>query len=156
MEDLEIRRVRRGLRAANHVGGPCQQVLLPFRDLGGMHAKLCRQLRQCLLVLDRGNGHLCLECRPVIPSRSLHRLAFLVRSFSGASVKQGYHLSYCPNFWGPLSLSQWSPHVPTDLDKMYPGTFISYTCLKLCRSIVREATSGILSGKCFLAKLTSL
>ena len=104
MEDLEIWCVRRGFhRTAKHVGGPRQQVLLLFCDLGGMHAKLCRQLRQRLLAFDRGEGHLRLEGRPVIASRSLHRLAPLVRPPSGASVTQGYHLAHCPNFWGPLS-----------------------------------------------------
>src|SRR4029077_11678150 len=102
VEDLEIWRVRRGLcRTAKHIDGPRQQMLLPFRDLGGMHAKLCRQLRQRLIAFDRGEGHLSLEGRPVIASRSLHRLAPLVRPLSGASIKQGYHLAHCPNFWAP-------------------------------------------------------
>ena len=38
----QIRHVGRGLRAAKHIDGPRQQVLLPFCDLGGMHAKLFR------------------------------------------------------------------------------------------------------------------
>ena len=100
-----IRRVQRGLRPATHVDGPRQQLRLPFRDLGGMHTKLWDQLRQRLLAFDRGERHLCLEGRPVIASRSLHRLAPLVRPPSGALVKQGYHLAHCPNFWDPLSVS---------------------------------------------------
>ncbi|MGH7909389.1 MAG: hypothetical protein ACRENW_06015, partial [Thermodesulfobacteriota bacterium] len=39
----------------------------------------------------------------MIPSRSLHRLAPLVRHHAVTSVKPGYHLSYCPNFRSPLS-----------------------------------------------------
>jgi hypothetical protein len=42
------------------------------------HAKLSRPLRQRLVALDLGKGHLCLECRLVIASHSLHRLAPLV------------------------------------------------------------------------------
>jgi hypothetical protein len=37
----------------------------------------------------------------VIPSRSLHRLAPLVCPHLVAFVKQGYHLSHCPNFRPP-------------------------------------------------------
>jgi len=73
-----------------------------IRDLGGVHAKLCRQLRQRLVALERGEGHLGLECRTVIASRSLHHRAPLVRHPSWASVKQGYHLAHCPNFRDPL------------------------------------------------------
>ena len=35
VEGLEIRRVRRGFVATKYVSGSCQQLLLPFRDLGG-------------------------------------------------------------------------------------------------------------------------
>jgi len=38
----------------------------------------------------------------VIPSRSLHRLAPLVRHPSVTWVKPGYHLPHCPNFQSPL------------------------------------------------------
>ena len=89
MEDREIGRIRRGLRTAKHVNGPRQQVRRSFRNLGGMHAKLYRQLR------------LRLDSRPVIASCSLHRLAPQVRPPSGASVKQGYHLAHCPNSGAP-------------------------------------------------------
>src|SRR5437879_13173891 len=83
-----------------------------------MHAKLGRQLRQRLVALDRGECYLCLECCPMIPSRSLHRLAPLVRPPSGASVMPGYHLSHCPNFRGPFSRSccrsAWAEHYGCD------------------------------------------
>ena len=62
----------------------------------------CRQLRQRLVALEGVKDHLSLECRTVIAFRSFHRLAPLVRHPSRASVKQGYHLSYYPNFQGPL------------------------------------------------------
>ena len=62
----------------------------------------CRQLRQRLVALERVEDYLSLECRTVITFRSFHRLAPLVRHPSRASVKQGYHLSYYPNFQGPL------------------------------------------------------
>ena len=52
-----------------------QQLRLPFRGLSGRHAKLWGQLRQRLLALARGERHLCLEGRPMIASRSLHRIA---------------------------------------------------------------------------------
>ena len=52
-----------------------QQLRLPFRGLSGRHAKLWDQLRQRLLTLARGERHLCREGRPMIASRSLHRLA---------------------------------------------------------------------------------
>jgi len=103
VEGQEICRVRRGLRRTTiHLGGPRQHVRLLFRDLGGMHAELCRRLRQRLMAFDRGEGHLSLACRPVIASRSLHRLAPLDRPPLGASVKQGHHLAHCQNFRGPL------------------------------------------------------
>ena len=76
MEDREIGRVQRGRRrTATHVDGPCQHLRLPCRDLGGMHAKLGGQLRPRLLALDRGESHRCLEGRPMMASRSRHRLA---------------------------------------------------------------------------------
>ena len=103
VEDREIWRVRCRLRAAKHVGGPRQQVLFPFRDLGGMHAKLSRQLRLGFVALERGEGHLGLESWCVIPSHPFHALAPLVRHPSGVLVEQGYHLTHCPNFRGPLS-----------------------------------------------------
>ena len=103
VEDLEIWHVRRGLHAAKHVDDPRQHVQLLVHNLGGVHAKLCRQLRQHLAALERGESHLRIECRPMIASGSLHRLAPLVRPPSGASVKQGYHLAHCQNFLGPLS-----------------------------------------------------
>ena len=105
VEDLEIRHVGRGLRAATHLDRPRQQVRRPVRDLGGMHAKVCRPLRQRRVARARGQGHLSRTCRPVMASRPLHRLAPLVRHLSGASVKPGDHVAHCPNFRGPLSLS---------------------------------------------------
>ena len=42
--------------------------------LDGRHAKFWDQLRTRLLTLARGERHLCLEGRPMIASRSLHRL----------------------------------------------------------------------------------
>lgn len=78
MKDIEIGHLGCGIRATNHVASPRQQVLFPFRDLGGMHAKLCPQLRQRLVALDRGEGDRCLNCRTMIVSRSLYRLAPLV------------------------------------------------------------------------------
>ena len=55
---------------------------------------------------DGGQGHLRLEGRSVIPSRSLHRLAPLVHHHLVAFVKPGSHLSHCPNFWSSLYASQ--------------------------------------------------
>ena len=76
VENLKIKRVHRGLRRpATHADGLCQQLRLLFRGLDERHAKLWDPLRQRLLVFDRGERHLCLEARPMIASRSLHRLA---------------------------------------------------------------------------------
>jgi hypothetical protein len=55
-----------------------------------------------LVAFDGRQGHRRLEARSVIPSRSFHRLATLVRHPSMALVKPGYHLPYCPNFRSPL------------------------------------------------------
>ena len=98
VEDLKIERVHRGLRRpATHADGLCQQLRLPFRGLGGRHAKLCGQLRQRLLTLARGERYLCLEGRPMIASRSLHRIA------PWGVGEQGDHVPHCPNFRVPLS-----------------------------------------------------
>ena len=75
VENLKIERVHRGLRRpATHADGLCQQLRLPFRGLDGRHVKLWGQLRTRPLTLARGEHHLCLEGRPMIASRSLHRL----------------------------------------------------------------------------------
>lgn len=102
VEGLQIRCVRPRVRSAKDVSGPREQLLLPFGDLGGMHAEMLSQFRQRFVAFDRGSGHLGLEGRPVIASRSLHRLAPLVGHHPVASVKPGYHLPHCPNFRGPL------------------------------------------------------
>ena len=60
------------------------------------HAKLWGQLRQCFLAFDRGECHLCFEGRPMMASRSLHRL--VLGSPLGASIQQGDHLPHCQNF----------------------------------------------------------
>ena len=67
-----------------------------------MGAKVLGQFGHRLAAFDRGQCYLRLEGRPVIASRSFHRLAPLVRHHPVALVKQGYHLSHCPNFRGPL------------------------------------------------------
>ena len=102
VEDLEIWHVWLVGRATKHVGDSFQHMPFPFRDLAGMYANVCGQLRQCLAAFDGRSGHLGLKGCPVIASRSLHRLAPLVRPPSGASGKPGYHLAHCPNFRGPL------------------------------------------------------
>jgi hypothetical protein len=51
------------------------------------HVKLCPQLSQRLVALERGEGHLRLEGSSVIASRSLHRLAPLVRHPSVANQR---------------------------------------------------------------------
>ncbi len=105
MECFEIWCVRRRFGATKHVSGPRQQLLLPFGDLGGMDPKLLSQFGQRLVTFDRGQRHLRLEGRSVIPSRSFHCLAPLVDHLAVALVKPGYHLSYCPNFRSPLCLN---------------------------------------------------
>jgi hypothetical protein len=65
-----------------------------------MNIKLFRQLRQCLVALDRGQGHFGFESRCVIPSRPSHALAPLFAALRAAWVEQGYHLTDCPNCRG--------------------------------------------------------
>ena len=102
VEDLEIRHIWIRRRAAEHISGPRQQLLLPFGDLGGVHAELLCQFCERLVARDGRQRHLGLEGRSVNPSGSLHRLASLVRHHPMALVKPGYHLAHCPNFRGPL------------------------------------------------------
>ena len=44
VKDRKVGHIRRSLCIAKYDDGPRQQVLFPFRDLGGMQAKWCRQL----------------------------------------------------------------------------------------------------------------
>jgi hypothetical protein len=57
---------------------------------------------QRLITFDSRQSHLHLECCSMIPSRSFHCLAPLVRHHLVAFVKPGSHLPYCQNFWSPL------------------------------------------------------
>ena len=81
----------------------------------GCTATVLRQLRQCLVALQRRHGHPGLEFRPVIPYRALHRRVPLVRHHPEASVKQADHLSLS-EFLGPslmtgLTKSQFFPRI---------------------------------------------
>ena len=64
--------------------------------------KLLGQFRHRIVPFDRGQRHLRLEGRFVIPSRPLYCLAPLRRHLPLALVKPGYHLPHCPNFRSPL------------------------------------------------------
>src|SRR3970282_1794178 len=86
--------------AAKNVGSRFLQLLLPFRNLVGVNIELFSQFRQCLVALVRGNGHLRLVSRCVVPSRPSHALAPLVAVIFTAWVGQGYHLTDCPNWRG--------------------------------------------------------
>lgn len=97
MKRLQIRRPT-VVGPAKHVRGAGQQLLLPFGDLGGMDAELLRQLRDRLITFTACQRHMGLERISMIPSRSFHCLAPLVRHHSVASMKSGYHLSHWPNF----------------------------------------------------------
>jgi hypothetical protein len=59
-------------RRGEHVAGPLLELALPLGDLVGMDFKLFRQLRQGLVALERRQGHLGLEGRRVVSSRSFH------------------------------------------------------------------------------------
>lgn len=102
VQRLKIRRLRWRFRPAKHVRGPCEQLLLPFGDLGGMDVELLGQFRHSLLTFDGGQRHLGLKGRSVIPSRSFRCLAPLFGHLAVALVKPGYHLSHCPIFRSPL------------------------------------------------------
>lgn len=75
-----------------------------------MDAEVIGQFRQRLVAFDRRQRDLRLKRGPVIPSCSLHRRAPLVRHSLVALVKQGYHLSHCPNCRSLLSLSMQEFH----------------------------------------------
>jgi hypothetical protein len=51
-------------------GRAFKQLGFPLRDLVGVNVELLRQLGQRLLALQGGQGHLRLECRRVVPTRS--------------------------------------------------------------------------------------
>ena len=65
-----------GLAAPEYPGRAFEKLRLPLRDLVGVDIELLRQLGQRLLALDRGQGHLRLEGRCVVPAGSFrHRLS---------------------------------------------------------------------------------
>ena len=69
MQRFEIDRrglVRSGL--AEDARDALLQLALPLRNLVGMDVELLGQLGQHLLTLDRGQGHLRLECRCMVPA----------------------------------------------------------------------------------------
>ena len=74
----------------------------PFGDLSEVDAEWLGQFGKRLVAFDGGHGHLRLEGRSVIPSRSLHRLAPLVHHHLVAFVKPGLQVSRCPIFRSPL------------------------------------------------------
>jgi uncharacterized protein YjiS (DUF1127 family) len=80
---------------------PFLKLSLPLRDLVGMDVKFLRQIRPRPVALEGRQCHLRLECRGVVPPRSLcHR-----RSCSTAillAVGQKLHSSPCPDFLGQL------------------------------------------------------
>jgi hypothetical protein len=65
-------------------------------------AELLGQLAQRLVAFYWPQRDLRLEDRPMIPSRSLHRLAPFVGRPSVGWVKPGYHIPYCQNFEIPF------------------------------------------------------
>jgi len=79
MKRLQIHRRRcgPGFRfTTKNACGAFQKLALPLCDLVGMHIKLLRQLRKRLFALDRGQGHLRLEYRCVVPTwTSAHLLS---------------------------------------------------------------------------------
>lgn len=68
-----------------------QQLALPVGDLVGMNIKMLRQFRQGLVALEGSHRRLRLA------TLLLHFMALV-----GRFIKQGYHLSACPNFRGRL------------------------------------------------------
>ena len=140
MEGREIRRVRRRVGPPNYVRGPRQQLLLPVGDLGGMDANVLGQFGQRLVAVDRGQRHLSLEGRPVIPSRSLHRLAPLVRHSSVASVKPGSHLSHCPNFRAPSGLDKYGRTMAEV--RLLNGAHVNHTRSKMVVLMVSDVCAG--------------
>jgi hypothetical protein len=85
MERLQIHRWSKGAGLGvgpEYSGSPLQKLRLPLRDLVDVNVELPRQIGQRLLVLQRSQCHICLECWTVIPAHSFrHRL--LIRSHPG-------------------------------------------------------------------------
>ena len=76
MKSLQIdrRRPRIAFPAPENAGRAFEKLTLPLRDLVGVDFELLRQLGQRLLALDRGQRHLRLEGRRVVPTGSLRHL----------------------------------------------------------------------------------
>ena len=125
MQSLEIRRLCGSLRSAKHVYSSRQQLLFPFRNLGGMDTEVLSQFSERLVAFDRGQGHLRREGRSMIPSRSFHCLAPLIHHHLVAFVKPGYHLAHCPNLRSPLChpLSSLKSSTVVLLVSMHDGCF---------------------------------
>jgi hypothetical protein len=92
-------RIRLG-RGPEHAGGAFKELITPLLDLIGAPIKVLSQLDQGLLPLDRGNGHLCLECRTVIPARSSRHGLLLARG-NHTAVARKTHLSQLFRFPEP-------------------------------------------------------
>jgi hypothetical protein len=84
-------RIRLG-RGPEHACGAFKKLITPLLDLIGAPIKVLSQLDQGLFPLDRSNGHLCLECRTVIPARS-SRHGLLPARGNHAAVARKIHLS---------------------------------------------------------------
>ena len=84
MKRLQIDRRRPGLDFAmpENTGRAFEQLSLPMRDLVRMDIELLRQLGQRLLALDRGQSHLRLERRCVVPAGASSSSDLLIRGQS--------------------------------------------------------------------------
>src|SRR3954447_1307800 len=92
-------RFRSRLRT-EHPGSPLQELSLPRRNLVGMDIELLRQFGQRLLTPHGGQGHLCLECRRMVPAgSSAHRLSCSAAIL--AAVRQKLHSSRLCRFPEP-------------------------------------------------------
>jgi len=90
------------VRSRQHLRGPWQQVLFHSVIWVGWTQNCSAYSSSVLWPLTAAKASWSLEGRPVIASRSLHRLAPLVCHHPVVSVKPGYHLLTLSEFPGPL------------------------------------------------------
>lgn len=113
---LALWRVARAI--AENLRGAAQQLVLPGRDLVGVHVVLRGQLGQGLLALQGFKGNPRLERGGMVASGSSHRNC----SFHYRNLQQSLHLSSCPKIPSQLSMSRcwWrSASAPMDTGRFW-------------------------------------
>src|SRR4030042_2336367 len=94
MELLNTRYFFRLLIPGKHFLCPLQKLFLPLSELVRMPFEALRQLNYRLFSLNCLQCYLCLECRSMVPSRSLCHLSCSFFLFAGSNSKFGFAI--CP------------------------------------------------------------